>query len=449
MASLLVSHHRPGFYFRVLQEGEVGAGDEIVKVADGLERMTVTDVDALLYLPGHPVADLERALWVPALSAGWKESFRALFDQAHGVGPSSGNPGLAPQPSPPLARPGFRKLRVVRLDWESATALSLTLEAADGPPLAKPLPGQFVAVRLGPSHDAPPLLRSYSLSGAPRADRYQLTVRRELNGVASNYIFNHVGVGAPRGTFILRDGGGPIVLLSAGVGVTPVLAMLHALAADVSRREIWWLYGARNRAEHPFAIEVRELVRSLPRSHSFVRYSRPSPTDRLGVDFDAVGRWSPEAVDALGVPSGADFYLCGPSGFLRDLSTGLIRLGVRPDRVHKEVFGPGDSLTPGIVPTAIRRPHRPAGLTSSGPLVSFARSGITTRWSPIFQSILELAEACDVPARWSCRTGVCRTCESGLVSGSVSYRPEPVEPPAEGDLLTCCSQPQSDIVVDL
>lgn len=455
MASLLVSHHRPGFYFRVLQEGEVGAGDEIVKVAEGLERMTVVEIDALLYLPGHSVRDLERALRIPALSNGWKGSFRALLDQARGASQTSGNPGLAPQASPPLAWQGFRKLRVAQVQKESATILSLILEAANGAPLAAPLPGQFVAVRLRPSSTEPPLLRSYSLSGAPGKDRYRVTVKREKNGAAGNYIFDHVSVGtlldvsAPRGTFVLRGGVGPIILLSAGVGVTPVLAMLHALAAEGSGREVWWLYGARNRAEHPFATGARELVSALAHGHILIRYSRPGPNDRLGVDFDAAGRWTPEAVAALDLPSDGDFYLCGPAGFLRDLSTGLLSLGVLPDRVHQEVFGPGDSLTPGIAPVPSRHPHPPPGQAGSGPIVSFARSGITARWGPAFRSILELAEACDVPVKWSCRTGVCHTCESGLISGSVNYGPEPVEPPAKGDLLTCCSQPQTDVTVDL
>lgn len=455
MASLLVSHRRPGFYFRVLQEGEVGAGDEIIKVADGPERMSVLEVDALLYLPGHSIADLERALRIPALSPGWKGSFRALLDQARGVGPSSGNPGLAPLTNPPLAWQGFRQLRVVRLDRESASTLSLTLEAADGASLAVPLPGQFVVLRLQPQSGAPPLLRSYSLSGDPAANRYRITVKHEPNGVACSYIFDHVGVdslldvSAPRGTFTLREGVGPVVLLSAGVGVTPVLAMLHAVADQNSPREIWWLYGARNRAEHPLANEAHNLIRSLSHGHIVVRYSRPDPGDRLGEDFDAAGRWTGEAIAALDLPPHADFYLCGPSGFLHDLSSGLLDLGVEPDRIHREVFGPGDSLTPGIAAGPARHPHLPAGNAGSGPVVAFARSGITTRWSTSYKSILELAEACDIPVKWSCRTGVCHTCESGLVSGSVRYSPEPIDLPADGDLLTCCSQPQTDIVVDL
>lgn len=455
MPALLVAHHRPGFYFRVLEEGEVGAGDEIVKVAEGQERMTVAEIDGLLYLPGHPAEKLERALRIPALSAGWKGSFRSLLEQSRGVGPSSGNSGLALQPAPQLAWQGFRPLRVVRVDRESASVLSLLLEPTDGAPLPAALPGQYVVTRLGPSPDQPPLLRSYSLSGAPGADRYRLSIKRELKGVGSQYIFDHVGVGtvldvsAPRGSFTLTTDERPVVLLSAGVGATPVLAMLHALAAEGSRREIWWLYGARNRAEHPFAVETRGLVHALPGGHIQVRYSRPTPDDRAGLDFDAVGHWTPEALAALHLPADGDFFLCGPTAFLHDLGEAILRLGVARERIHREVFGPGDSLTPGISGAPVRRPHPPPGPVGTGPLVSFGRSGIAARWSPSYKSILELAEACDVPVKWSCRTGVCHTCESGLISGSVGYQPEPLDPPAQGDLLTCCSQPRTDVVVDV
>ena len=456
MAALLVSHRRPGFYLRVLEEGEVGAGDEIVKVADGPERMTVAAIDALLYLPGHPPVELERALRIPALSAGWKGSFRALLDQARGGGSrTGGNPGLALAESAPPAWQGFRPMRVARVEPESASITSLLLEPADGAPLAVPLPGQFVALRLRPRPDAPPLLRSYSLSAAPSAERYRVTVKREPNGAGSAYLLGQVGQGsvldvsAPRGTFTLGAGEGPVVLLSAGVGVTPVLAMLHALAAEGSRREIWWLYGARDRADHPFAAESRELVRSLAHGHAVVRYSRPAPGDRPGVDFDASGHWTIAALAPLPVPPDADYYLCGPTGFLRELTAGLLGRGIGRDRIHQEIFGPGEAFTPGIAAAPTRRPHPPVGPAGSGPLVSFARSGITVRWSESFASLLELAEACDVPVKWSCRTGVCHTCESGLVSGSVDYGPEPVDPPADGDLLICCSRPRTDVIVDL
>lgn len=153
--------------------------------------------------------------------------------------------------------------------------------------------------------------------------------------------------------------------------------------------------------------------------------------------------------EEIGVPRDAGFYLCGPPAFLADLRAGLAAHGVAPGRIHAEVFGPGSSSTPGIAPVAPVRPHPPAGPVGEGPIVSFARSGIEARWSPRFQSLLELAEACDVPVRWSCRTGVCHTCEIGLVAGTVRYGPEPVEPPAPGAALTCCSRPEGDVVLDL
>jgi ferredoxin-NADP reductase len=332
---------------------------------------------------------------------------------------------------------------------------SLVLEPTDGRPLATALPGQFIVLRLKPAPDAPALLRSYSLSDEPRDDRYRLSIKREPHGAAGAFIETQVRVGdvldasAPRGSFTLRPGDGPIVLLSAGVGVTPVLAMLHALAAGASPREVWWIYGARHGGEHPFAAETRALLKALPRGHSHIRYSSPRPEDRLAVDFDAPGRLDMHAVGELAALRDGDFYLCGPSAFMNDLTVGLRTLGVAANRIHSEIFGSGPSRTPGIAATPSQPPHQPAGPPGAGPLVSFARSALNVRWAPAFQSLLELAEACDVPVRWACRTGVCHTCETGLINGAVGYHPEPVEPPGEGNALICCCRPQGDIVIDL
>ena len=256
-------------------------------------------------------------------------------------------------------------------------------------------------------------------------------------------------VSEPRGAFTLRQGDLPVVLLSAGVGVTPVMAMLHALAAHGSPRQVWWIYAARNRRDHPFAREARELLAKLPYARSYVQYSRPDATDRLGVDYDAAGRLSVAVLEKLGVPREADFFLCGPAAFLDDFTAGLAGWGVVQERIHTEIFGSGKSITPGIKKTLRRLPHAPAGSPGEGPTISFARAGLTVSWDPKVQSLLELAEACDVPVRWSCRTGVCHTCECGLISGSVKYDPEPLESPAAGNLLICCSRPQEDMVIDI
>jgi len=456
MAALLVSHNRPGFYFRVIEEGEVGAGDEIVRVMQGPEGMTVTEVDALLYKPGHPADRLERALRIPALSGGWQNSFKSLLEQARSPGATTGNAGLARAAAGPTpAWAGFRPLRVAGKTHESDNVTSLQLEPADGRPLAAALPGQFAVLRLRPSPDAPPMLRSYSLSGEPSEVRYRISVKRNPGGVAGAYIADGIRAGdsiemtAPRGAFILQPGDGPVVLLSAGIGATPVLAMLHALAAAKSPRQVWWLHGARDRGEHAFAEEVRAALKGLPGAHSHIRYSAPGPADRPGVDFDAQGRLGTAVLAELGVPRDADFYLCGPVGFMADLPAGLAGWGVPSDRIHTEVFGTGPSRTPGIAAVPRTSPHPPTGPAGSGPLVSFARSNLDVRWGPPFQSLLEFAEACDVPVRWACRTGVCHNCETALIAGAVSYQLDPVDPPAADNVLICCSRPQADIVIDL
>jgi ferredoxin-NADP reductase/MOSC domain-containing protein YiiM len=453
MAALLVAHHRPGFYFRVLQEGEVGAGDEIVKITDGPERMSVADVDALLYLPGHSREQLERALRIPALSKGWQSSFQAILAQESSSKPVEGNPGLADEVQAP-AWPGFRQMQVAKIKKESDSVTSLTLAPVDGQPLPVCQAGQFVVLRLLVDPGKPPVLRSYSLSDLPAADHLRISVKSESNGIGSSFLCDRaregdrLDVSAPRGSFTLRSGQSPVVLLSAGVGATPVMSMLHALAAEKSQREIWWIYGARDRVEHPFAEESRSLLKQISRGRKYIVYSRPAATDQLGADFDAAGHIDAALLEKIGVPRGSDFYLCGPTSFLQGMRDGLRNWGVLAGNVHTEIFGSLDAITPGMA-QVVHAPHTPQGPPGSGPAVSFARSGITAAWDPKFASLLELAEACDVPVRWSCRTGVCHTCMTGLIGGSVNYNPEPLERPAPGNVLVCCSQPSAGVTLDL
>ena len=254
--ALLVARHRPGFYFRVLEEGEVQAGDDIVKLSSGPEQMTVADVDGLLYLPGHTRQRLLSALRIPALSPGWQGSFRALLGEEAG----SGNAGLAAT-SPPPAWAGFRRLTVTAETRESDSTISIRLEDPAGAPLPAARPGQYLTLRLQPDQGRRAVLRNYSMSGPPGAGYYRVTVKRERGGAASSYLHTRLAIGdqldvaAPRGTFILDRTAAPVLLISAGIGATPVLAMLQALASEHSDREIWWLHGARNGREHSFATE--------------------------------------------------------------------------------------------------------------------------------------------------------------------------------------------------
>ena len=448
--ALLVSHRRPGFYFRVLQEGEVQAGDEIIKLASGPEQMTVAEVDALLYLPGHPRQQLLRALRIPALSPGWQASFNALLAGEHG----SGNAGLVAT-SPPPAWPGFRRLTVAGIEPESDSVVSIRFEDPDGEAVPPARPGQYLTVRLKPEGQARSVLRNYSLSGPPGAGYYRITVKREQHGAASGYLHTRIAVGdqldiaAPRGTFILDQTHAPVLLMSAGIGATPVLAMLHALAQEHSDREIWWLQGARSSRDHAFAAEARALLASLPNVRIHVCYSRPGPDDRQGRDFDNAGRLTASLLAELEPPRSAEAYLCGPAPFMEEISAGLAAMGIDASRIHTEPFGPAPGLTPGIAATPARTPHPPAGQPGTGPTIEFARSNLAVPWSGDYTSLLELAEACDVPVRWSCRTGVCHNCETTLIAGDLEYSPDPVEPPADGSALICCSQPRDDVVLDL
>src|SRR5208282_2164961 len=289
--ALLVSHHRPGFYFRVMQEGEIGAGDRVEKISDGPERMTVAEVDALLYSAEHPLESLRRALRIPALSLDWQGSMQALLTAAE-AGGTTGNAGLGLGASAPLAWRGFRPVVVVASREESADVRSFEFAAEDGSRRPPALPGQYVMVRMRPSPDAPSVTRNYSLCGPPGTPNYRIGVKNE-SGLASGFLHqsvragSHLEVSAPRGSFTLADGVTPVVLISADVGVTPMLAMLHAAAAmdAVTSRPVWWLHSARDRARHSFAREADDLLVALSASQRCVVYSRPAPGDTLGQDF--------------------------------------------------------------------------------------------------------------------------------------------------------------------
>jgi ferredoxin-NADP reductase/MOSC domain-containing protein YiiM/ferredoxin len=442
MPSLLVAHHRPGFYLRVLEEGPVQAGDAIVKVADGPERLTVAQVDALLYLPNKSRALLERALRVPALSEGWKGSFRELLAKAE-----SGTPA-AP------AWAGFRPLRVAEVRRESATITSFRLVPTDDAPSTPSVQaGQYLTVRVRPNGDAPSLTRSYSLSDLPDERGYRISVKRE--GEASRYLHEHVKVGdlldaaAPRGSFVLRDGVRAVVLMSAGVGATPVLAMLHALAREHSTRPVWWVHGARNRGEHAFGAEVDALLGELGSGHRMVAYSQPGAGEALGSDYDVSGRLDLAVLDRAEVPKDADYYVCGPEGFMRAISAALIARGVQPEHIATEAFGAVAVHASGLVKDGDRPPHPPEGSPGSGPTVTFVRSNLAIPWDNRYPSLLDFAEACDVPVGFGCRHGVCHNCESGLVAGAVTYDLDPLEPPPEGRVLVCCSRPASELALEL
>jgi ferredoxin-NADP reductase/MOSC domain-containing protein YiiM/ferredoxin len=448
MPALLVSHHRPGFYLRVLEEGDIGAEDQIVKVTDGPEHMTVAEIDALLYLPDHPRDKIERALRIAALSIGWKQSFQAMLEaDENGV---RGNAGLSPQSEGTPLWQGFRKVKVLDCFDTSDGVRSFVLGSEDNSALPIPLAGQHLVVRVHLQSEKAPVSRSYSISGAPNAGTYRISVKRE--GLVSEYLHEHLLAGdelevsAPRGTFTLIPGNSPIALISAGIGVTPLLAMLHTLSAEglAKPREVWWIHGARDGNHFSFRREVERLLKSIQNSRKFFIFSRPSEKDKLGADYDAIGHISGPMIQQLNVPTDSEFYLCGPAGFLHDLSSELTSWGIKPSRIHIETFG-GEKF---VAPMKSEVDSKMTGSEESF-RVSFTRSNVIVPWQSRYNSLLELAEAHDIPVRWSCRVGVCHTCESGIIDGRLKYSPEPLEPPAEGRALICCSVPLSDVELDL
>jgi len=445
MPALLVKHRRPGFYFRVIQEGVVSAGDGIEKLSEGLGRMSVADVDGLLYTSEHPVEKLDQALRIDALSAGWRKSFEALLDAA--TRPSAGNVGLSPLgASAAPSWPGFRRLKVTTKMRESDDVVSFSLASEDGSPLPPARAGQYLTVRVKPTSDGLAETRSYSLCG-PQGT-YRLGVKRD--GKVSALMHDIVEEGgmieaaAARGAFVLGDERSPVVLMSAGIGITPVLAMLHAESAAASGRSLWWVHSARDGGHHPFAAEVRARLAQLPNARAFVFFSRAAASDRLGVDYDAEGRLDLSLLQTAGLPLDAVFYFCGPAAYAAALKLDLGRLGVPADRIRSESFGPSaPAAANGILP------HQPAGAAGHGPSVRFMRSGLSVPWNDRYASLLELAEACDVPVRWSCRTGVCHNCECAVVDGDLEYAIEPVDRPPDGRTLLCCAVPKSDAVLEL
>jgi len=439
MPSLLVSHYRPGFYMRVITEGRIQAGDPIIKTRTGPGELTVADTDALLYLPRPDPGKLRTAVQIPALSPGWRGSFRDMLSKpAADTGP---------------AWAGFRELKVTKVVAESDNVSSIYLAAEDGTALPAARPGQYLTLRItGAGTPAP--VRSYSLSSAPGAAAYRISVKHEPHGTASGYLITRLRPGAvlpvaaPRGDFVLGDGDGPVLLVSAGIGVTPVMAMLHQLAENHSEREVWWICTARGPREHPLAAEAHRLLAALPRAREHVFYSRAAPGEP-GDAYAVSGRLTKDRLAALSVPPDATAYICGPNSFMTDMAAALAAAGIDSSRVHTELFGALAPINPGVTGQAVRAPHRPPGPSGTGPLVTFARSGISAPFPDGTGNVLGLAEACDVPARWSCRTGVCHTCVTPLLSGRITYAPDPLEPPEQGQVLICCSRPGTDIVLDM
>jgi ferredoxin-NADP reductase len=356
----------------------------------------------------------------------------------------------------------YRNYRVARVEPESEVITSFYLYPEDGARIVCHKAGQFLPIEIQPPGADAPIQRTYTISNAPNGSYYRLSIKREPSprpdvfpGLSSNYFHDYVTPSttiramSPRGKFTLDESTTrPVVLISGGVGVTPMITMLEQLARDRigcgCNRQLWFVHGAVNGKTHAFGRYVRNLAKDWPCLRVHVRYSKPLDSDVEGKDYDSVGRVDVELLKSLLPFDDYEFYLCGPSPFMKSLYNGLKSLNVADERIHYEFFGPGATL----------QRERPSGVGSvaeqlgdHGPVtVQFARSGIEATWEPSKGTLLDLAEAEGLQPAFSCRSGICQTCATKVVCGDVDYIEPPMASPGDDTALICSGYPRSKSV---
>lgn len=343
------------------------------------------------------------------------------------------------------ARDSYVQMEVTRVEEESEGITSFHLRRADGAKLPPWEPGQFLPIRVSVPGEAQPALRTYTISDHG-CDEYRLSIKREAAGaMVSNYFHGQVRPGGrleamrPRGKFVLdRTGNRPVALISAGVGITPMIAMVNALASDGGRSApVYFIHGVRNGRAHAFGAHLRQIAARHSWLKPHIRYSRPSAGDSLGTTHDSEGHVGIDLVKRIVLDAEADFYLCGPAAFMQALYDGLREIGVPRERIHYESFGPA---------TVLKHEHaagaKPGAAADGAIPVRFTASGVAAEWTRDTGTLLELAEAAGLAPVFGCRSGICGTCITRLESGSVEYLEEPVAPLGAGEVLLCCSVPQ-------
>lgn len=351
---------------------------------------------------------------------------------------------------------GFRKFQVARKEAQCDNVFSFYLTPHDRKPLPSFKPGQYLTFQLDVPGQDRPLIRCYSLSDSPaRADYYRVTIKKILPaepggrpGLASSYFADHVKEGdilnvkAPSGHFYLDlERGRPVVLVGAGVGITPVLSMLKAIVDANSRSEAHFFFGVRNGQEHIHKSELQKIAAEHENVRLHVCYSRPSPRDQEGVDYRFAERVSVDLFKRV-LPSGNyDFFLCGPAAMMESIVDGLKQWGVPDQSIFYEAFGP--ATVKKVAP-----PLAPADAAAPMLQVTFSRSNKVCAWNPAAASLLELAEANGVRVDSGCRAGNCGSCLVAVKSGAVEYVSPPGSAAEEGSCLTCIAKPKGSLVLD-
>ena len=351
---------------------------------------------------------------------------------------------------------GFRKFRIVSKVKETYDITSFYLAPHDGRPLPGFSPGQYLTFQLNPPDNPQPVIRCYSLSDSPyHPDRYRVSIKRVPPpkkqpdvppGLASNYFHDSlnendiVDVKAPSGNFYINmDAKTPVVLLSGGVGITPVLSMLNALVEIESQREIWFFLGVRNRKEHVMKEHLESVAKENPNVNLKICYSRPDESDKRDEDYHVEGRVTVDTLKSFLASNNYDFYMCAPPPMIKDLRENLAEWGVPKANVHFEAFGA--ATVKKIKPDSDKD-------TATKIDIRFAKSGKTLPWDPNLTSLLEFAEKNGIPLDSGCRAGNCGTCLTAITNGEVTYLVDPGSPPEAGSCLTCISIPKSDLTLD-
>jgi len=341
----------------------------------------------------------------------------------------------------------WRPFRIARIEEESISIRSFYLEPMDGAGLSPHLAGQHLPIRLAVGEEARPAVRTYTLSAAPSDGIYRITVKRD--GVVSRHLHDNVQVGdkidvyGPSGDFIIdARGTRPAVLLGAGVGITPMLAMLRHIVYEGLRtrsiRPTTLFHAARSKLERPFDGELNSLVAQAGGSLRVIRVLSEIGGAEDGVDYDAVGRIDIALlIRTLGF-NDYDFYLCGPPAFTQGLYDGLRGLNIADERIHAEAFGPSSLIR--SQPCGKTGPTRPAPSTEPVP-VAFIASMKEASWNPQDGSLLDLAEARGLTPAYGCRAGSCGSCRTRLLEGRVTYLEEPTAKHDSDEVLICCAVP--------
>ncbi|MGE7157156.1 2Fe-2S iron-sulfur cluster-binding protein [Methylorubrum rhodesianum] len=366
--------------------------------------------------------------------------------------------GIWDPPKPPPRWKGPRSFTCVRKERESAVITSFYLVPSDGGVLPWFKPGQHVPVEIALPGQEEPVRRAYSLSNRPGEKALRISVKREADpALASGFLHDHVDVGStvqlrhPAGQFFLDDASQrPVVLLSAGVGLTPMVSMLEHLATTGAQRRVWFFHAAISGREHAMGKHVREIAEGFPNAQIHIAYERPrAGIDLQGQHYESEGRLTVDVLKSRLPWDDYEFYICGPKPFMQGIIEGLVAHGVRPDRIRWEAFSGDKPQFAALDAARVVAAAVPETSESLKATVEFRRSGIVAEWGSGFKSILDLAERSGVPVRSSCRNGECFTCATRVVSGEVRYTHELEDVPDDGLALICTAVPSTSLILDL